>query len=76
MPSLLSQKAVLTSLSISQWSVRKLDKKATEEIDARDKASRRFSTQPARLALYAIGARASPLQPRFCQLFSGRGGSI
>jgi hypothetical protein len=35
MPSLLSQKAVLASVSISQWSARKLDKKATEEIHAR-----------------------------------------
>ena len=38
MPSLLSQKAVLASLSISQWSARKLDKKATEEIHARNHA--------------------------------------
>jgi hypothetical protein len=38
MPSLLSQKAVLASLSISQWSARKLDKKVTEEIHARNHA--------------------------------------
>jgi hypothetical protein len=38
MPSLLSQKAVLASVSISQWSARKLDKKATEEIHARNHA--------------------------------------
>ena len=38
MPSLLSQKAVLASLSISQWSARKLDKKVTEEIRARNHA--------------------------------------
>ena len=38
MPSLLSQKAILASLSISQWSARKLDKKVTEEIHARNHA--------------------------------------
>jgi hypothetical protein len=38
MPSLLSQKAVLASLSISQWSARKLDKKVTEEIHPRNHA--------------------------------------
>ena len=38
MPSLLSQKAVLASLSISQWSARKPDKRATEEIHARNHA--------------------------------------
>ena len=38
MPSLLSQKAVLASLNISQWSARKLDKKVTEEIRARNHA--------------------------------------
>jgi hypothetical protein len=38
MPRLLSQKAVLASLSISQWAARKLDKRATEEIHARNHA--------------------------------------
>jgi hypothetical protein len=41
MPSLLSQKALLASLSISQWSARKLDKKVTEEIHARNHAEPR-----------------------------------
>ena len=38
MPSLLSQKAVLASIRISQWSARKVDKNATDEIHARNHA--------------------------------------
>jgi hypothetical protein len=38
MPSLLSQKAVLASINISQWSARKVDKMATEEIHVRNHA--------------------------------------